>query len=332
MKINQFMFNLSWVVFVLSLSASAAPLKVGLVLDRGGRDDKSFNSAAYAGAQRAQKELGVELKVVEASDDGAYVPMMRAFAQKGYDLIIAIGISQTEPLKQVAPQFLNRKFALVDGQADFPNVRSILFQENEGAYLVGAIAAMKSKTGKMGFIGGMDIPLIRRFQLGFESGVKSINPQASVASNYVGVTTEAWNNPPKAKELALSQYDRGVDVIFAAAGASNGGLFDAAEERKKFAIGVDSNQNWIKPGLVLTSMLKRIDVAVYEACKDASQSRFQGGVVRYGVKNEGIDFALDQFNSPLLDSKILTEARNIKKRIASGEIKVPDYYLRNANR
>src|SRR6267142_2405514 len=181
----------------------SAEFKVGLVLDRGGKDDKSFNSSAYQGAIRAKEKLGVFVKYVEAADDNAFEPMLRAFAQRDFDLIIGIGFAQKEAIKKVAAQFPKKHFAIVDAEVDAPNVRSLMFEEHEGAYIVGAIAAMTSKTGKVGFIGGMDVPLIRRFEMGYEAGAKKINPQISVVANYVGVTSEAWNNPPKGKELAM---------------------------------------------------------------------------------------------------------------------------------
>src|SRR5579859_5370902 len=249
--------------------AALADFKVGLLLDRGGKDDKSFNASAYEGATQAKKKLGITLKYVEASDDNSYEPMLRAFAQKDFDLIIGVGFAQKEPIAKIAAQFPQKHFVIVDAQVDAPNVRSLLFEEHEGAYLVGAIAAMTSKTGKVGFLGGMDIPLIRRFEMGYEAGAKKINPQVSVVANYCGVTSEAWNNPPKGKELAMAQYDGGADVVFAAAGASGLGAFDAAEDKKKLVIGCDSNQDWIKPGLVLTSMLKRVDLAVFSIIQEA---------------------------------------------------------------
>ena len=268
-------------------AAGAADFRVGLVLDRGGKDDKSFNSSAYQGATEAKQKLGIFLKFTEAADDNAYESLLRAFAQRDFDLIIGIGFAQKEAVKKVAAQFPDRHFAIVDSEVDLPNVRSLLFEEQEGSYLVGAIAAMTSKTGKIGFVGGMDIPLIRRFEMGYEAGAKKINPQISVTANYVGVTSEAWNNPPKGKELAIHQYDDGADIIFIAAGASGLGVFDAAEEQKKFAIGVDSNQDWIKPGLVLTSMLKRVDRAVYTTIEEAKTGKFTGGVTRFGLADHG---------------------------------------------
>ncbi len=321
--------------FFLGFGAStlhAEDFRVGLVLDKGGKDDKSFNSAAYEGSLKAKKELGVFLKYVEATDDAAFETTMRSLAQKNFDIIVGIGFSQAEAMKKVAGQFPKVHFAIVDGNVDAPNVRTLLFEEHQGSYLVGAIAAMVSKTGKIGFVGGMDSALIRRFQMGFEAGIKHVNPKASLTTNYVGVTSEAWNNPAKAKELALNQYAGGVDIIYGAAGASNNGLFDAAEEKKKFAIGVDSNQNWVKPGFILTSMLKRVDVAVYQVIKDTKEGKFSGGVQRFGLKNSGVDFALDQYNDKLISPDIRKKVNALKTDIIAGKIKVPDYYLKNAKK
>ena len=313
-------------VLVYPVPAAFAEFKVALVLDRGGKDDKSFNASAYEGATEARKKLGITLKYVEASDDNAFEPLLRAFAQKDFDLIIGVGFAQREPIKKVAGQFPQKHFAIVDAQIDAPNVRSLLFEEHEGAYLVGAIAAMTSKTGKVGFVGGMDVPLIRRFEMGYEAGVKKINPQVSVVANYVGVTSEAWNNPPKGKELAMAQYDGGADVIFAAAGASGFGVFDAAEEKKKFAIGVDSNQDWTKPGLILTSMLKRVDLAVFATIEEAQAGKFTGGIKRFGLADRGVDYSIDQYNEKILVESVRKRADELKAEIIAGKIVVPDYY------
>lgn len=304
-----------------------AGIKVGLVLDKGGKDDKSFNSSAYEGAIKAQKELGIELKYVEATDNNSLEVLHRNFAQKNYDLIIGIGFAQTDAIKKVASAFPKTQFAIVDGEIKADNVRSLLFEEHEGSFLVGAAAAMKSKTGTVGFIGGMDIPMIRRFQKGYEAGVKFVNPKATVLNNYIGVTGEAWNNPAKAKEMALSQIGQKVDVIFHAAGASGSGLFDAAAEKKIYAIGVDSNQNWMKPGIVLTSMLKRVDVAVFETIKASHEKNFKAGVARFGLKDSGVDFAVDSNNEKLWSTAERTKLADIKKKIISKKITVPDYYI-----
>lgn len=322
--------SFSFIMSVLLLNTAFAEFRVGLVLDKGGKDDKSFNASAFQGAMRAKDQFKAYVKYVEATDDNAFETLLRAFAKKDYDLIIGIGVAQAEAIKKVAEQFPKKRFAIVDAEVKAPNVRSLLFEEHEGSYLVGAAAAMASKTGKIGFIGGMDIPLIRRFQLGYEAGAKKINPNIKLMANYVGVTSEAWNNPPKAKELALSQYGSGVDVIFAAAGASGSGLFDAAEEKKKLAIGVDANQNWIKPGLVLTSMLKRIDIAVMMTVQDAMLGSWSGGVKRYGLFNQGVDFSVDEHNQQVMTQKMIKKLDLLKADIIARRIQVPDYYKQNA--
>jgi len=310
----------------VSLPSAWAEFRVGLVLDRGGKDDKSFNASAYEGATEAKKKLGIYLKYVEASDDNAFEPLMRAFAEKGFDLIIGIGFAQKEAIQKVAGQFPQRHFAIVDAQVEAPNVRSLMFEEHEGAYLIGAIAALTSKTGKIGFVGGMDVPLIRRFEMGYEAGAKKVDPKIDVLANFCGVTSAAWNNPPKGKELALAQYDEGADVIFAAAGASGLGVFDAAEERKKLAIGVDSNQDWVKPGFILTSMLKRVDLAVFNVIEEAQAGKFTAGVKRFGLADKGVDYSVDQYNRKILTKAVRQRADELKTEIIAGKIVVPDYY------
>ncbi|MBS1957980.1 MAG: BMP family ABC transporter substrate-binding protein [Bdellovibrionales bacterium] len=319
---------LAVIVTVFSFAASAhAELKIGLVLEKSGKDDKSFNQSAYVGLKRAEKELGVTTKTVEAPDNSAYESLQRAFAEKKFDLIIAVGFHQLEAVKKNAERFPDQKFMLIDEDAKEKNVRSAMFEEHEGSYLIGALAAMHSKTGKVGFIGGMDVPLIRRFQLGYEAGVKKINPKAEVFVNYLGVTGDAWNNPPKAKELALDQYGRGADIIFAAAGNSGLGVFDAAEAQKKLAIGVDSDQSWIKPKSILSSMLKRVDESVFDSIKLLKEGKFEAGLIRYGVKTKGVDYAVNEYNAKMITDADKKKLEELRKDIVSGKIKVPDYYL-----
>lgn len=328
LRVNVMFKGIVTVSLILSFSiiSYAESLKVALVLDKGGKDDKSFNAAAYAGATRAEKDLKIELKYVEATDTNAVENLHRSFARKNFDLIIGIGFAQKEAVRKVAAQFPKVKFALVDGEISAPNVRSLLFEEHEGSFLVGALAALKTKNNAVGFVGGMDIPLIRRFAMGFAAGAKHINPKIKVIENYVGVTGEAWNNPAKAKELALSQFSQGADVIFVAAGASGTGVFDAAEEKKIYAIGVDSNQNWIKPGVILTSMLKSVDVAVYDTIKETQGGKFSAGVSRFGLKNNGVDYTLDKYNEKLITPEMKAKVDDLKKQIIAGKITVPDYY------
>ena len=329
---KKLLFLLCFVVLFRLFSPDAlAQIKVGLVLEKSGKDDKSFNASAYQGIKRAEKELGVTTKTVESPDDEAYESLQRAFADKKFDLIVAIGFHQLDAVKKNAVRFPNQKFLLVDEDAKLPNVRSVMFEENEGSYLVGALAALHTQGNKVGFIGGMDVPLIRRFQLGYEAGVKKIKPNATIVANYLGVTGEAWNNPPKAKELALSQYNNGVEVIFVAAGNSGLGVFDAASEQKKLAIGVDSNQDWIKPGSILTSMLKRVDEAVYDSIKLYKDGKFQTGLFRYGVKSKGVDYAMDENNKKLVTRDDVKKLEALRSDIIQGKVKVPDYYLLHKN-
>ncbi len=313
--------------FMVSFSVYADVPKIALILDRGGKDDKSFNTAAFKGATEAKNKLGITLKEIEVSDDNLFEPAMRSFSQKKFDLILAIGVSQGETVKKLCKELPNQKFAIVDSKVECPNVAALMFEEHEGSYIVGYIAGLKSKTGMVGFIGGMDIPLIRRFEMAYFQGAKAANSKIKTVSNYIGVTGEAWNNPTKGKELAQSQYGRGADIIYVAAGASNNGAFDAAESMKKFAIGVDSNQNWIKPGLILTSMLKRVDTAVFDTIKDFKEGKFNAGVHSFGLKNNGIDWALDEHNEKLFTKDEIKKINEIKVDIIKGKIKVDDYYI-----
>lgn len=314
-------------------------IKVGIVFDIGGKNDRSFNAAAWEGVQRAEKDLDIELRDVEPGNPTSIEPAMRAFAERDFDLIIGIGFAQGPIMQKVATDFPNIKFAIVDGvifEADGKtpksNVASLVFREHEGSYLVGIIAASKSKSGVLGFIGGMDIPLIHKFETGFEEGARSVNPNIKVVDNYVGVTDSAWNNPGKGKELTLSQMDKGADVIFTAAGNSGLGAFDAVEQAgkdengqaKKFVIGVDSNQNGVKPGFVLTSMVKRVDNAVYDVVKEVLGGKFNGGFHVFGLDKNGVAYSLDEFNKPLISQEVLDKVEVAKKKIVAGEIKVTD--------
>ena len=299
-------------------------LRVGIVFDIGGKDDKSFNAAAWDGVKRAAEEFSLHLRDVEPGDPTSLEPSMRAFAERGYDLIIGVGFAQAPIMERVARDYPNLKFAIVDGVIDYPNVASLLFKEHEGSFLVGMIAGKTSKTGKVGFVGGMDIPLIHRFATGYAEGAKYVNPKIEVYENYVGVTDGAWNNPGKAKELATAQIERGADVLFQAAGNSGLGVFDAAEETNKLAIGVDANQNWVKPGFILTSMIKRVDVAVYNTVKETLEGKFKGGMHLFGLDNDGVGYAMDEYNQPLIPQSVLDEVERAKKEIINGHIKVTD--------
>ena len=303
---------------------------VGIVFDSGGKDDRSFNAAAWLGVQKAAKEFGLVLRDVEPGDESSIEPAMRAFAERKYDLIIGVGFSQTPIIERVAKDYPQMDFAVVDGFSQLPNVASLIFKEHEGSYLVGMIAAETSKTGTIGFLGGMDIPLIHKFEVGFEEGARAVNPNIMVIPNYIGVTNAAWNDPVKGSELSRTQIEKGADVIFTAAGNSGLGAFDAVEKfgkddggrARKFVIGVDSNQNWMKPGYVLTSMVKRVDNAVYLIVKDRVDGKKVAGVHVYGIDNDGVGYAMDEYNKPLISEQILQSVEAARKKIIAGEIKV----------
>ena len=314
-------------------------IKVGIVFDIGGKNDRSFNAAAWDGVKRAERELPVCVYDVEPGNPTSIEPAMRAFAEKNFDLIVGVGFAQGPIMQRVATDYPNVKFAIIDGvifEADGKtpksNVASLVFREHEGSYLVGMIAASKSKTGKLGFLGGMKIPLIERFQKGYEEGARAVNPNATVIVNYVGANDAAWNNPAKGKELALAQIEKGADVIFTAAGNSGLGAFDAVEqygrneqgEANKFVIGVDSNQNGVKPGFVLTSMVKRVDNAVYDAVKEVLEGQFKGGFHVFGLDKDGVSYALDEYNRSLISEEVLSKVNEAKDKIVVGEIKVTD--------
>jgi len=312
-------------------SQDASKIRVGIVFDIGGKDDRSFNAAAWQGVQRAAKDLPIVLRDIEPGTPNAIEPAMRAFAERNFDLIIGVGFAQAPIMEQVAKDYPHIQFAIIDGESKLPNVASLVFKEHEGSYLVGILAAKTSKTGTIGFLGGMDIGLIHRFAKGYEEGARSVNPSIRVIDNYVGVTDSAWNNPGKGKELSLAQIDKGADVIFTAAGNSGLGAFDAVEQQGKqngrathFVIGVDSNQNMVKPGFVLTSMVKRVDNAVYDIVKDVVNHRFSPGIHVFGLDKDGVGYAMDDFNKDLVSQDAIDAAEAAKKKIISGEIKVTD--------
>jgi basic membrane protein A and related proteins len=298
--------------------------KVGIVFDIGGKDDRSFNAAAYQGVLRAKKELPIILRDVEPGDPTSIEPAQRAFAQYGYNLIFGVGFAQGPIMEQVASDYPQLHFCAIDSLINLPNVASLLFKEHEGSFLVGMIAASVTRTGTLGFVGGMDIPLIHKFATGYIEGARYVNPKIQILENYVGITDAAWNNPGKGRELANAQYERGADIIFQAAGNSGLGVFDAAEAYNKMAIGVDSNQNWVKPGHVLTSMVKRVDNAVASIVRDEVDGKFQGGVHLYGLDNDGVGYALDDYNRPLIPPEVIVKVEEAKRQIIAGNIKVTD--------
>ncbi|MBB5371026.1 MULTISPECIES: BMP family protein [unclassified Janthinobacterium] len=323
MKLTQ--FSLTIAAALLAAQASAATPKLGIVYDAGGKFDKSFNQSAFEGAERFKKDTGISFIEVQASSDTQAEQVLRGLARKKLDMIASIGFSQTQAVQKVAKEFPNVKFVLIDGTATGANVNSVLFKEEEGSYLVGVAAAMASKSKKVGFIGGIDIPLIRNFACGYAQGVKSVNAKADITQNMVGTTASAWNDPAKGSELARSQFERGVDVVFAVAGGSGLGTLQMAKEKGKLAIGVDSNQNALYPGTILTSMVKRVDNTVYDSFMEVKNGTWKGGVVAKGLKEGGVDWALDANNRKLITPEIEKRVLGARKDIIDGKVKVIDY-------
>jgi basic membrane protein A len=307
---------------LLATSAQADP---AIIFDMGGKFDKSFNQSAYEGAQRWVKETGKKYMEFEISNDTQRMQAIRRMAERGADPIISIGFAQASALEQISKDFPKTHFAIIDAIVNKPNVQSVMFKEHEGSYVVGAIAATASKTGKVGFIGGMDIPLIRAFQCGYEQGVKATNAKAEVFSNMTGTTSSSWNDPTRGAELAKAQFAKGADVVFAAAGGTGVGVYQAAKDGGKLAIGVDSNQNHVQPGTMLTSMVKHVDVAVYNVLKG-----WTGGVQVLGLKEGGVDYALDEYNAKVFTPALKAVAEKTKADIVSGKVKVIDYRSANA--
>jgi basic membrane protein A len=310
---------------VFGASASfAADFEPVLLYDIGGKFDKSFNEAAYVGADRFSKESGASFKDFEPSSETQYEQALKRFARRKADLIVAVGVGYSVAVRNVASQYPDVKFTVIDAIIDLPNVQSITFKENEGSFLVGMIAAMKTESNTVGFIGGMDIPLIRRFEHGYQEGINYIRGDVKLIENYVGTTPSAWNDPIKAAEMARGQFARGADIIFSAAGPSGLGVIQAAKDSGKLAIGVDSNQNHVAPGYVLTSMLKRVDLAVHTAMSEAKDGTWAAGHRVMGLAEGGVDYALDEHNKDLLTDEMKAKLEEARAKIVSGEIVVGD--------
>ena len=313
----------------VALSAMAAfaqqPVKPAIVYDKGGKFDKSFNEGVFIGAEKFRKETGVEFRDFEPNNDAQIEQALRRFARDGNSPIIAVGFSQATALQNVAAEFPDLKFTIIDMVVDLPNVQSIVFKEHEGSYLVGLLGAMASKTNKLGFVGGMDIPLIRKFACGYVQGIKAAKPDAEIFQNMTGSTPAAWADPVKGGELAKSQIDRGADVIYHAAGGTGIGVLRAAADAGKLGIGVDSNQNALHPGKILTSMLKRVDVAAYNSFMAARNGGWKPGISVLGLKEGGVDWALDDNNRALITPEMKAAADKAKADIISGKIQVHDY-------
>ena len=327
--LRQFMGAAAFAAAMAASAAFAADIKPAVVYDLGGKNDQSFNQSAYKGAEQYLKDTGTAYRDFEIQNDTQREQAMRRFAQKGHNPIVVIGFSHAEALKKVAPEFPDTKFAIIDMVVDMPNVRSIVFKEHEGSYLVGLLAAKAAASGKVGFVGGMDIPLIRAFACGYKQGAKATNPDIEVFENMTGTTGAAWNDPVKGGELAKSQIDRGADVVYHAAGGTGAGVLQAAADAGKLGIGVDSNQNGLHPGKVLTSMVKRVDTAVHKAFSDAANDKWTSGIYVLGLAEEGVAWADDANNKDLITAEMREAVAKASADIVAGKIVVHDYRADN---
>jgi basic membrane protein A len=324
-------------LFVHPAGAAAPPsgdaVDVGVVFDLGGRGDKSFNDGAYLGAERAEKELGVRVRFIEPGEGSDRESGLRLLAAEGMDLVVGVGFIFTDDLTQLAKEYPDTRFAGVDYSvatdkdgkviAPPPNLAALKFREEQGSFLVGALAALVGNSKKVGFVGGMDFPLIQKFEMGYKAGVRKVCPDCEVISQYAGVTPEAFRNPGKGKELALSQYQQGVNVIFHASGSTGLGVFEAARQTGKLAIGVDADQYKEAPGFVLTSMVKGVDNAVFDAIRRVKENRFQGGIYQYGLAENGVGYVYDANNEKLIPAAVRARLESLKQDIIAGRIQVP---------
>ncbi|MEO0781781.1 MAG: BMP family ABC transporter substrate-binding protein [Pseudomonadota bacterium] len=309
----------------LALSAASALADPALIFDLGGKFDKSFNESAHNGAQRWAEETGGSYNEVELQSEAQREQALRRFAESGANPVITMGFAMADALGTVAPDYPATRFVAVDVTwLEAPNIRQIGFAEHEGSYLVGMLAAMASETGTVGFVGGMDIPLIRHFGCGYAQGAKAVNPDISIVANMTGTTPTAWNDPVKGSEITKAQISQGADVVYAAAGGTGVGVLQTAADEDILSIGVDSNQNYLHPGQVLTSMLKRVDVAVYEAMK--AGENVETGVFTMGLSDEGVGYALDDNNAPLITSEMQAMVDEARQKIIDGDLEVTAYY------
>lgn len=308
---------------MFALAGTALMADPAVVFDLGGKFDKSFNEAAYNGAQRWADETGGSYREIEMQSEAQREQALRRLAQTGSNPVVMTGFAFGNVLNEVAPDYPDTTFVIIDMVVDQPNVRSVVFNEHEGSYLVGMAAALASESGTVGFIGGMDIPLIRKFGCGYVQGVKAVNPDATVVQNMTGTTPAAWNDPVRGSELTRAQISQGADVVYAAAGGTGVGVLQTAADEGILSIGVDSNQNHLHPGKVLTSMLKRVDNVVYEVL--ATDGPIEPGFYTMGLSNEGVGFALDDNNKGLMDAEMLAALEEATAKIVSGEVVVHDF-------
>ena len=329
MKLNKITIAIAAGAVALSATIVQADVKPAVVYDKAGKFDKSFNEAVWNGVKRFTADTGISVREVEPTNEAQVEQGLKKLAKRGNSPIVAVGFSSANALSAAAQAYPDTKFTLIDMVVPEANVQNVVFKEHEGSFLVGALAALKSETGTIGFVGGMDIPLISRFGCGYEQGAKHINANITVLQKMTGSTPAAWGNPSKGGEITRSQIEAGADVIFAAAGGTGMGVYQAAADAGKLAIGVDSNQNHLQPGTMLTSMVKRVGVAAYKSYADAKDGTWSAGVTAMGLAEGGVDWALDEHNRSLVTADMETKVNAIKASIIAGDIAVHDYMSDN---
>jgi basic membrane protein A len=313
--------------------APPATLRVGLVFDIGGRGDKSFNDSAYRGLERAHSELGIEFQYLEPTEGADREAGLREYASRGFDLVIGVGFMFSDDIEKMAREFPDVRFACVDYTVETdaagrpvplpPNLVALKFREEEGSFLAGATAALVSQTGILGFVGGMDIPLIHKFEAGYRAGARHVRPGVQILASYAGVTANAFKDPAKGKEIATSMYGRGADIVYHASGTTGLGVFEAAREAGRLAIGVDSDQYDEAPGHILTSVVKDVDVAVFDTIRAVHDGRFTGGVHELGLREDGVRIVRDERNRDLIPDAVYARVRALSDSVAAGLIPVP---------
>ena len=308
-----------------SSETDTAPLRVTMIYPSDCVGTAAYCTAFHIGVIAAEEELGITLTEANGNEnDPVATEMLIRDAAQNSELVLTAGYQMGDVLARVAPEFPNVKFAIFDVVLDTPNVASVNYKSNEGSFLVGAIAALKSESNKIGYIGGVDVPLLREFEAGYVAGIQAINPDAEISVEYISDDVTGFGQPDRAKELALAQYESGVDVIYVAAGGSGQGVLEAAQEQQKFIIWVDSNGNHLAPGIVLTSMTKEIPASVQRIIQEAAEDNFMAGIRYFGIADGGVSYALDEHNQPLLSDDIITTVESLKAQIIAGEIVVPD--------
>jgi basic membrane protein A len=315
---------------LLGLPAAAQEIRPAIVFDMGGKFDRSFNEAVYRGGQEFTSATGIQIQEFEVTAEPQREQALRNFARRGLDPIISVGFAQRSALQAVAAEFPRTRFVIIDSVVDLPNVQSVLFREEQGSYLAGMAAALASRSGRIGFVGGMDIPLIRRFACGYVQGARAVNPQIQVLQNMTGSTPAAWRDPVRGAELARSQVERGADVVFHAAGGTGIGVLQALADAGRLGIGVDSNQNHLHPGRVLTSMLKRVDVAARSALEAARAGSFQPGLRVLGLAEDGVGLAYDEHNAALVNAEMRARIDAARAEIVAGRVAVHDFMSDNS--